>query len=189
MAKDRRTHSSIDKLPANLRSTLIRMVVDNDWPADYPGQPNGKPRYEDLVTYCIFKGYSVSESAIGRWAKHTRIQARMKEAGLYARTAMEGLNSEKASATQKAAAEMATALIIDFMVSHDDYTSKQLKEFSQAIRDCATVSITADKHIHEQITKKVEAAAKSTKEKLTKAKVDRKVIQEIIDEHLGVVKS
>ena len=43
--------------------------------------------------------------------------------------------------------------------------------------------------MREQLARKVEAAAKSTKKKLTKAGVNRKLIQEIIDEHLGVVKS
>jgi hypothetical protein len=75
------------------------------------------------------------------------------------------------------------------MTSGDTYTAKQIKEISQAIRDCTTVSIKADQYIREHITKRVEAAAKSTENKLGKAGVDRKLIQEIIDEHLGVVKS
>ena len=47
----------------------------------------------------------------------------------------------------------------------------------------------ADTYIRERVKKKAEAAAKSTEKKLKKAGVNRKLIQEIIDEHLGVVKS
>jgi hypothetical protein len=74
------------------------------------------------------------------------------------------------------------------MTSGDTYTAKQIKEISQAIRDCTTVSIKADQYIREHMTKKIEAAAKSTRKKLGKAGVDRKLIQEIIDEHLGVTR-
>jgi sugar-specific transcriptional regulator TrmB len=102
---------------------------------------------------------------------------------------MASLAGEDAPKTQKAAAEMATALALEFMASSDDFTSKQLKEVCQAIRDCAQVSIKADQYIREQFKEKIAAAAKSTKSKLTKAGVDRKLIQEIIDEHLGVTKS
>ncbi len=59
---------------------------------------------------------------------------------------------------------------------------------STAIRDCAGVSIKADQYRQQQLKQKATTAATNTKEKLTKAGVDRKLIQEIIDEHLGVIK-
>lgn len=187
MAK-RRSHSSIDNLPAALRAALTRMIVDNEWPVDYVGEREGSPRYEDCVLYCATQGHSVSKSAVGRWAKQLRTISLMKTAGLIARQTMANMTGEDAPKTQKAAAEMMTALTLDFMVSHEEYSSKQLKEVSQAIRDCARVSINADKYIRTQIAEKIAASAKSTKAKLTKAGVNRKLIQEIIDEHLGVVK-
>lgn len=193
MSKNRRTHSTIDKLPANLRETLTRMIVDNYWPQDWDiahyGLYTGNPRYIDLRNYCQQKGFEVSESAIGRFGMQMRTLARMKNAGLIARETMAGMTAEDAPKTQKAAAEMATALILEFMASHDGYSSKQIKETCQAIRDCAQVSIKADKYIREQLAEKIKAAVKSTKKKLFKAGVNRKVIQEIVDEHLGVTKS
>jgi len=200
MAKNRRTHSSIDKLPEGLRKTLTRMVVDNEWPADFPkregfgfkgdkAELTGKPRYEDVAAYCQFKDYKVSESAIGRFGMRMRILARMKNAGVIVRDVMKDLTAENASATQKAVAEMITAQTIEFIADRDDLSSKQIKEVSQAMRDCTAVSINADKYIREQMKEKAEAAAKSTRKKLTKAGVNRKLIQEIIDEQLGVVKS
>jgi hypothetical protein len=185
----RRVHSSLDNLPAAIRETLTRMVVDNAWPSDFPGEHKGNPRYEDMVEYCIFQGWSISKSAIGRWAEQLKVFTLMKSSGLMARDVMAGLTEENAPKTQKAAAEMATALLLKVMVSGDDFTTKQLKEVSQAIRDCAGVSIKADQYIREQLKEKIAAAVKSTKGKLTKAGVDRKLIQEIIDEHLGVTKS
>lgn len=187
----RRTHSSIDRLPADLSGALVRMFVDNIFPGDYLKDPDydGKPRYEDGVAYCVQKGFSVSPSAIGRFGMQMRTQAMMKNAGLIARETMAGLTDEDSSKTIKAAAEMMTALNLQFMVENRNFTSRQLKEVSQAIRDCAQVAIKAQQHLSDQIKTKVTAAAASTKKKLGKAGVDRKLIQEIIDEHLGVVKS
>lgn len=189
MSKDRRTHSTIDKLPAGLRETLTAMLVDNFWPDDFEGHYDGKPRYEDLVAYCRLKGFNVSESAIGRFGKRMRMLARMKQAGVITREVMADIDDEKASATQKAVAEMITATTIDFITDHDKFGAKEIKDIAKAMKDCTAIAINADKYIREQISKKVTAAADSTKKKLTKAGVDRKLIQEIIDEHLGVVKS
>jgi hypothetical protein len=142
-----------------------------------------------MVEYCGQQGWSISKSAIGRWAMQLRTISRMKSAGLIARETMAGLTDENAPKTQKAAAEMMTAITLEFMAGAEDFDSKQIKEVSQAIRDCAQVSIKADQYIREQLKEKIAAAAKLTKSKLTKAGVDRKLIQEIIDEHLGVTKS
>jgi len=184
----RRTHSSIDRLPASLRETLTRMLVDNEWPADYPGVRDGTPTYEDLVSYCVCQGHSVSLSAIGRFGMRMRTLARMKNAGVIVRDVMKDLTAEKASATQKAVSEIITAQIIEF-ASEEKLTAKEIQNIARAVKDCTQVSINADKYIREQISEKVTAAAASTKKKLSKAGVNRKLIQEIIDEHLGVVKS
>jgi hypothetical protein len=165
------------------------MLVDNEWPVDFKGERKGKPRYEDLAAYCGHKGFVVSESAIGRFGIRMRMLARMKDAGVIVRDVMKDLTEEKASATQKAAAEMITAHIVQLAAEEESLTTKQLKDVSQAVRDCMNVSITADKYIREQLTKKIRTATESTKAKLTKAGVNRKLIQEIIDEHLGVVKT
>jgi len=165
------------------------MVIDHQWPDDYLGERKGKPRYCDLVAYCVQQGRSVSESAIGRWAKGLRAFEIMKTAGLIAGNAMSGMTAEDAPKNQKAAAQLMTGITIEFMASHDDLSAKQMKDVAQTIRDCAQVAINADKYIRRAIAEKVAEAAKSTKAKLTKAGVNRKLIQEIIDEHLGVIKS
>ena len=185
----RRSHSTIDKLPAALRDALTAMLVDDLWPDDFVGERQGKPRYEDLAVYCKQRGFAVSESAVGRFGMRMRMLARIKNAGVIVRDVMKDLTAEKASETQKAVAEMITAQTIEFISSQQDMSAKQIKEVSQAMRDCTQVSINADKYIREQVANKVKKASESTKKKLTKAGVDRKLIQEIIDEHLGVVKS
>ena len=181
----RRTHSTIDKLPAALRDTLTRMVVDGQWPPDFDTDRPGKPRYEDLAAYCSQEGYDISESAIGRWAQPYVAIAMMKLKGVTVRNIMTTVNDQNASETQKAVVELITAQLIELAVS-ENLTPKQISDLSKACKDCAYVSITADKHIHEQISAKAKAAAESTKQKLTSAGVDRKLIQEIVDEHLGV---
>jgi hypothetical protein len=187
----RRVHNFVEKLPFALREVITQMLVDNIWPNDFKPEAGykGNPRYIDIVLYCRQKGFEVSDSAISRWSIHLRVISRMKEAGLIARDVMKDLTEEKASATQKAAAEMITAHIVQLAAEEESLTTKQLKEVSQAVRDCMNVSITADKYIREQLAKKIRTATESTKAKLTKAGVNRKLIQEIIDEHLGVVKA
>jgi hypothetical protein len=200
MNKTRRIHSSIDKLPAGLRDALTRMIVDNEWPADFPpgkmvgfsgkdAELVGTPKYEDLVTYCQFKGYMVSPSAIGRFGMRLRTLARMKQAGIITREIMSDITNEKASATQKAVAEMITAVGIEFVSGHDNFDAEEIRDIAKAMKDCTAIAINADKYIREQLAKKIKDSAESTKKKLTKAGVNRKLIQEIIDEHLGVVKS
>jgi hypothetical protein len=196
----RRIHSSIDRLPKALRDSLMRMVIDNEWPADFPRnkafgfkdgnvEPAGIPRYEDLVTYCEFKGVKVSKSAIGRFGKRMLLLAKMKQAGVIAKDVMKGLSAEKASETQKAVAEMITAQTIEFISSNQDFTAKEIKEVAQAMKDCTLIAINADKYIRQQLAEKLKLAGESAKKKLTKAGVNRKLIQSIIDEHLGILKS
>ena len=187
--KVRRTHSSLDNLPAALQKALEAMLVDNTWPQDYPHKKSGKPKYSDLEKYCMHKGYPVSKSAIGRFGVRMRTLAKMKEAGLIVRSVMEGLDSENASQTQKAVAELLTARAIELAASEKNLTAKQLKEVSQAMRDCAGISIKADQYRQQQLKQKAEKAASNTKEKLTKAGVDRAKVQEIIDDILGITKS
>jgi len=186
----RRTHSSIDRLPADLREAITAMIVDGEWPEDFPQPPDykGRPRYEDVVTYCQLNGRTVSSSAVGRWAKGLLSLELLRTRAELVRGVMGDLTAERATETQKAAAEMITARVLELVCS-DELTSRQAKEVASAVRDCTAVSMKADQYIREQIGKKLEASAKSTKAKLKKAGVDRKVIQEIIDEHLGVVKS
>jgi len=187
----RRVHSSLDNLPAPLRDALTRMVVDNAWPQDWDvknyGLAPGKPRYEDLVSYCKQKGFEISKSAIGRWAEQLKVFTLMKSSGLMARDVMAGLTEENAPKTQKAAAEMATALLLKLMVSGDDFTSKQLKEVSQAIRDLAQVSIKADQYIREQVKAKAEKADKAITTLGKKKKIAPEILKQIREEVYGII--
>ena len=195
---NRRAHSSIDKLPADLREALVCMIVDNAWPVDFPRakalgfggddkEPEGNPRYADMVTYCKHKGHAISESAVGRFAVRMRVLAKMKQAGVVVRDEMKDLTAENASATQKAVAEIITAQLIE-AASRDNLSPKMLKDLATAVRDCTAVSISADKYVREQIAKKVDTAAENMKKRIGKAGGKRKAIQKIIDEELGVIK-
>lgn len=184
----RRSHSSIDNLPSRLQDVCRRMVVDGLWPPDCPRVCEGRPTYDHIVEYCSFNGHSISRSAVGRWAKGLRAIERMATAGLIARQTMANMTGEDAPKTQKAAAEMMTALLLDFMVSDDDYSSKQLKEISQAIRDCAQVSINADKYIRTQIAEKVKEADSRITKIVAKKKIDPDVLKQIREEVYGIIK-
>ncbi len=183
----RRTHSTIDKLPKGLRDTLTAMVVDGSWPSDWPGSHKGKPTYDDLVDYCLHCGHPVSHSAVGRWAMQLRAITRMKTAGLIAAETMSHMTDENAGRIQKAAAEMATALSLEFMTSHDDYSAKQLKEVSQAIRDCASISLKVDKYNREQVKAKAQKAAKNIEKKVAGRKgIDAETMKIIREQIYGI---
>jgi len=184
----RRTHSTIDRLPADLRDTLMRMVVDNEWPDDFPNHFDGTPRLEDIVEYCKSKGQRVSKSAVGRYSMGLKTIEKMRTMGLIARKTMENLTPEDAPKTQKAAAQMATALILEFMTSRDDYTSKQIKEVSQAIRDTTSVTINADKYIREQIATKAKAAEKNITNIAKKKNIDPETLRIIREQIYGIYK-
>ncbi len=194
----RRAHSSIDRLPAVLRDTLTRMIVDNEWPDDFPkakalgfgGEDidiEGKPRYADLVTYCKHKGHAISESAIGRWALGIKVLAQMRTKAEIVRGVFRDVTAEDAPKTQKAAAEIITAKLIEISVE-ENHSPKEIMNLARAVKDCTLVSISADKYVREQIAKKVNTAAENMKKRIGSIGGKRKAIQKIIDEELGVIK-
>lgn len=183
----RRTHSLVDKLPAALRDAVTRMLVDNEWPADFPTDHTGTPKHEDCVLYCVTQGYALSMSSIGRYAARMKLLARMKQAGVIVRDVMKDLTREKASETQKAVAEMITAQTIDFISSQDGISAKEIMEVSRAIKDCTQVSINADKYIREQLGQKAEAAVEKIVEIGKKKNLDSRTLKMIREQIYGIV--
>ena len=185
MAK-RRTHSSIDTLPADLRDTLTAMVVDGDWPGDWPAAGEGRPTYDDLAAYAAHCGVSVSRSAIGRWAKGLLAFERMRSAAGIARKVMGDLNAEAATETQKAADEIMTAQIIE-LIADGQLDSKDISLVSGAIKDCNQVAMQADKYIREQLKAKAAEAVKNVNVLAKKKNIDPETLRIIREEIYGIV--
>jgi hypothetical protein len=191
----RRVHSTIDQLTPDLRETLTRMVVDSDWPEDFPFDAiddgdklkNAKPRYVDMVLYCVRRGSPVSLSSLGRWAKGLQVFERMRTAAGLAKQIMADIKDENASASHKAAAEIITAQIID-MAAKDDLKPKDLSMIAQAVKSNAETVMRADRYEREQIASKTKSTAEAAGKKLSDAGLDRKKVQEIIDDILGIAK-
>ncbi len=185
----RRTHSTIDRLPPGLHQTITEMLVDNFWPSDFDHSKNkGNPRYEDVAAYCEARGFVISASAVGRFGMRMRNLATLKQAGIIVKDVMSDMTAEKATELQKATSQIITAKVIEFAVE-GKLKAKELANIAQAVKNCTKVSIDADRYIAAQLEEKAARSAKSTRKKLTKAGVNKKLIQEIIDEHLGVTKS
>jgi len=68
----RRSRNSVESLPAELGVVVRHMLLENKWPVDFGQHYNGTPRYVDIVRYCKEKGYTVSKSAVGRFAVKIR---------------------------------------------------------------------------------------------------------------------
>ena len=186
----RRVHTSIDLLPTDLRSTLTAMVVDAQWPEDWPadtlGETQGKPIYLDLVHYAAHKGHTLSLSAVGRWAKTLLVFEKFKTTGAIAREICKGMSDEKASATQKAAAEIITAQVID-LASGEDLTSKQIREVATAIRDCTSVAMQADQYIRKQLAEKAKTADVAIAAIVKKKRIDPETLKLIREQIYGIV--
>ena len=184
----RRTHSSIDKLPAELRDTLRSMIIDGQWPAGYEPDYDGRPRYQDVVAYAQSQGHTLAHSSVGRWAKQLRVFERMRTSAAITRDVMADLTSENASATQKAAGEMITAAAIDFMSDHDSFSSKELRDIATAMKSCAGIAIDADQYIREQAKRKAEAADQKITAVAVKKHIDPETLRMIREEIYGIVK-
>ena len=184
----RRTHSSIDTLPAEIREAITAMIVDRVWPEDYPSPPDysGKPRYEDVVTYCQLQGQSVSKSAVGRWAKQLLGLELLRTRAVIVRSVMKDVTEEKAPETQKAAAEMITARVLE-LVCTDELSARQAKEVAAAVRDCTQVSIKADQYIREQHTRKAKEAVKAINKIAVQKKIDPDVLKQIREQVYGII--
>jgi hypothetical protein len=182
----RRTHSSIDTLPADLRDILVRMVVDGQWPEDFETDRVGKPRYEDLAAYCVQKGHNISESAIGRWAQPFVVLAMMKHKGVIVRNIMTTLDDQTPSETQKAVVELITAQAIELAISND-LTPKQISELAKTCKDCAYVSITADKYLQDRTAARAKAADERITEIAAKKKLDPETLRIIREQVYGIV--
>lgn len=184
MAK-RRTHSSIDTLPQGLRDTLTAMIVDGQWPIERHGGA-GKPTYDDVVQYCTTRGYAVSRSAVGRWAKGLLAFERMRSAAGIARKVMGDLTAEAATETQKAAAEIMTAQIIE-LISGEDLTAKEMHLVSKAISDCTNVAHKADQYIRSQVAQKAKAAEQQIEQIAAQKKLDPETLRQIKEQIYGIV--
>ena len=193
MAKrQRRSHSSIDKLPQNLRDELTRMIVDGEWPASFPleRRPEGNPRYEDLVVHCSSHGHNISVSAIGRWAMQIRTLARMKQAGVITRQVMADLDDGQASQSQKVVAEMITAVAIEFISDHDSLNAKELTDVAKAMKDCTVIAINSDKYVRarlDEIAAKAQEADKQISSIAAKKQIDPETLKFIKEQIYGIV--
>jgi hypothetical protein len=191
----RRVHSTIDQLTPDLRETLTRMVVDADWPEDFPFEDmpdgdklkNAKPRYVDMVLYCLRKGSPVSLSALGRWAKGLQVFERMRTAAGLAKQIMADIKDENASASHKAAAEIITAQIID-MAASDDLKPKDLSMIAQAVKANAETVMRADRYEREQIKAKAAEAEKVITDIAKKKNIDPETLKAIQEQIYGIIK-
>lgn len=188
----RRSYSSIDKLPAEIKDAVNRMIIDLQWPDDFPrnaafgfkgkeSELTGIPTYEDVEIYCKHKGHDISHSAVGRYGMRMKTLSRMKQAGVITRDIMKNTSDANASETQKAVSEMITAATIEFMSGTDDFTSKQLKEVAQAMRECTAIAINADKYIRQQIAERIKTVSKKVSDQIADKKI-AKIVQDAFDE-------
>lgn len=182
----RRTHSTIDKLPPSMQGEVLRMLVDDEWPEDFPGGPGeGKPRYEDVEAYLAAKGHRVSHSAIGRYALSVRTMARMRRASELAKRIMEDVKGEAIGASQKAVAEMITAQVIE-AAAEDEIKPRDLEHLAKAVSAATQIALKADTYRQTQVAAKVQEAQKKITQFARKKKLDPETIRFIRENVYGI---
>lgn len=191
----RRTHSTIDLLPKELVETLRGMVVNNEWPADYEGEKIGKPHYIGMQGYVVQKGYQVSVAAVGRFARRMRTVSQMSNAASTVRDVMNNLSGEAVSATQKAAAEMLTAHILEYLTDGSELSSEDIRDVALALKTSTSVVLKADKYMRLRLAEKVESMKRDVGAIKPNKTISRETLQAIreqvygiIDDHLGINK-
>jgi len=182
----RRTHSTIDTLPADLRSTITAMVTDNAWPADWPHESTGHPTYDDIVTYCQLHGQTISRSAVGRWAANLRTMTRYRQYGELAKRVMADMDGD-ASVAQKAAAEMLTSVLIEYLANRDSFDPRDMKHMGDAISACNRIAIQADKHHAAAVAAKAQKADKAIKGIAKRKNLDPETLAYIRQQVYGIV--
>ena len=182
----RRVHSTIDKLPPQIKSVLVSMVVDDAWPDDYQGKRVGKPRYRDMAKYLEGRGYAIHAASVGRFARRIRTQSKMKEAGRMVREVMGNLNNEKTAQTQKAAAEMITAVIIEHISTSEDISTKDMRDLAKAVRDLVWVTMSADSYMRERVTENTKRASKKIGLIGKNKQIDPEVLKAIREQVYGI---
>jgi len=182
-----RKHRNIDKLPKELINIIISMAVDNTWPEDFEGVKAGRPRYADMVSHVRQKGHDMSVYAIGRFCRQLRTFARMKNTAQLVKDTMKLPGKVEVSETQKAVAEMITALIIEHVSGQDKFNTKDISSLARAARDCTQVAITADKYIREQIQKNIASANKQIAIIAKKKNIDPATLKAIREQVYGII--
>jgi pyruvate/2-oxoglutarate/acetoin dehydrogenase E1 component len=105
-----------------------------------------------------------------------------------AKRALAGVTRENASETQRAAAEMLSAHVID-LASRDDLDPKTVLLLSASIENLGKLVMQSDQYIREQLKAKVTEASSEIKQKLDAAGVARVVQKQIDEVLLGIVKA
>lgn len=189
--KSRRTHSSIDALPKEVKKTVNLMITDGQWPDDRDGQllaaaqqEPGKPTYDKITEYLNRRGYQISRSALGRYAGRIGMMSKMRYASSLAREVMADQKAH-ASETQKAVAEMITAHIIDIAATGDQLSPKDLQNISRSLKDCAAIAIKADQYIRERVEERAAAAAENIQQ--YKQEIPEHILRSITEQVYGIV--
>jgi len=192
MGEPRRVHSGLDRLPKDLVTAMLRMVIQCEWPDDCDRTWQGKPRYADVSAYAKQKGYNVSEAAVGRYARRHRWLTKHEDAAERTRQAILRSDDGTVSETQKAAAELLTAHILDALSGPSDLGVGDLKDLASANKLCASIVMASDKYIRERMAEKVQKAKQAVAKMQPRGDMDpetlrhiREQVYGIFDDHLG----
>lgn len=160
---NRRTHSTIDSVPADVLSAINLMITDGLWPDDEIGKrlnltTDGKPTYDDITAYLKTIGYNISRSAVGRYSQRIAWMSKMRNSAELAKNVMAEVDETNVSKTQKAVAEMITARAIELLAEDESATANDLRRYSQAIKDCTAIAIKSDQYTRQRFEEKAKAA-------------------------------
>ena len=188
----RRVHSTIDKLPPDLVNAVMAMGIRGQWPDDCEQTRPGKPYYADIVAYVKQKGHKAHRDAIGRFIRRQRKYEPDADATERVRQAILHADTEKTLELQRAAAELLSGHLLEYLVGAEDLSPEDMRDLAQANKVAGATAIAIDKYVQQVLADRAEKMKKSVRSIRAKRGLSPEVLREIkekvygiMDDHLG----
>lgn len=164
-----RLMSHIKALLAEIAPTTLRTL-----PADAKAVVEQAFRagatYDQLVVLLRERGYEISRSALGRWGAEAKTFAqRVKRSREITRAIVEELGTDPENRTARFNIETVQARIMDMISGEEEFTPKELKELTEALRNlsqAAKSDVEMVLKVREESEKRTKAAAVQAVESL-----------------------
>lgn len=153
MAKQKRAHSKVAKLPEEIRQAVDRLIMD------------GKT-YQEITDHINAMGADVSRSSVNRYGQ--KFVARMEKLRMFqdqARVIVENTKDRPALETAEAANQMAIQTILEAVLEMDDLKGAKATELFKSLALLERSAVQREK-LKLDVTKSLELAVRQIKNEL-----------------------
>lgn len=173
--KARHRPSTIDTLDPEIRKLIAELRIDRGWTID------------DIRDRLIAMGQSVSRSALGRHIRSIAdVGAEMRETQIYAEALARELGGDSSEDLIQLNSQILSTIMFKLAVSEKDgegimFSTKEAKEFSEALRNIALMRKTQQEVIARAEAEATKRATAAAAENATKAARSKGLSKETVD--------